>query len=542
MKDKDKTKEQLIDELTDLRQRIAELEKSETEHKKAEEVQVALYKISEPAHAAENLEELYRSIHNIITELMPAKNNFYIALYDADSEMFKFPYFIDEYEGNPGPQKLGKGLTEYVLRTGKPLLASPEVFEELEKKGKIESVGPPSIDWLGVPLKTKNRTIGVLTVQSYTEGVRYSEEDKNILMFISEQVAMAIERKRAEEALRESEEKYRTILESIEEGYYEVDLTGNFTFFNDSLCRMLEYSKDELMGMNNREYMDEKSAKIVYQMFNKIYKTGIPAKELDFQIVQKGGAKKYGEISISLIKDSRNKPIGFRGIVHDITERKRAEIVLKEREQQIKSSLKEKEVLLREIHHRVKNNMQIISSLLRLQSRQIKDEEILEIFNQSQNRIRSMALIHEELYKSRDLARIDFSDYIKRLMNHLFSAYEDGMGNIDLKIEIKDVYFDINRAIPCGLIIGEIVSNSLKHAFPDGRSGEISVKMHANEKDKYALIIKDTGIGIPEKLDFNKTETLGMQLVTDLVKQLDGTIDLRRDKGTEFKITFNVPK
>lgn len=519
-----------------------QLQQEVIERKQAEKVQAALYKISEAAHAAENLEELYHSIHNIITELMPAKNNFYIALYDEDFEILNFPYFVDEYEGDPGPQKLGKGLTEYVLRTGKPLLASPEVFEELEKKGKIESVGPPSIDWLGVPLKTKNRTIGVLTVQSYTEGVRYCEEDKNILMFISEQVAMAIERKRAEEALRESEEKYRTILESIEEGYYEVDLTGNFTFFNDSLCRMLEYSKDELMGMNNREYMDEKSAKKVYQMFNKIYKTGIPAKELDFQIIQKGGAKKYGEISISLIKDSRNQPIGFRGIVHDITERKRAEMVLKKREQQIKSSLKEKEVLLKEIHHRVKNNMQIISSLLRLQSRQIKDEEILEIFNQSQNRIRSMALIHEELYKSKDLARIDFTDYINRLTNHLFSAYGDGMGNIDLKIEVKDVYLDIDRAIPCGLIISEIASNSLKHAFPDGRSGEISVKMHANKKDKYALMIKDTGVGIPEKLDFHKTETLGMQLVTDLVKQLDGTIDLRRNKGTEFKITFNVQK
>jgi len=115
------------------------------------------------------------------------------------------------------------------------------------------------------------------------------------------------------------------------------------------------------------------------------------------------------------------------------------------------------------------------------------------------------------------------------------------MRNIDFKIEVKDVYLDINRAIPCGLIIGEIVSNSLKHAFPDGKGGEIFVKMHADKKDKYALMIKDTGIGIPEGLDFHKTETLGMQLVTDLVQQLGGNIELRRNRGTEFKITFNVP-
>jgi len=170
-----------------------------TERKKAEKIQASIYKIANIAHSAENLGEIYHIIHDIISELMPAKNNFYIALYDTDSEMLNFPYFIDEDEENPGPQK--------VLRTGKPLLASPEVFDELEKKGAVESVGPPSIDWLGVPLKTKDRTIGVLVVQSYKEGIRYKEEDKNILTFISEQVAMAIERKQAEEDLQQAKKK-----------------------------------------------------------------------------------------------------------------------------------------------------------------------------------------------------------------------------------------------------------------------------------------------------------------------------------------------
>lgn len=178
-----------------------------TERKRAEEIQTSLYKISNAAHSAENLEVLYHSIHNTISELMPAKNNFYIALYDEASGMLDFPYFVDEYEENPGPQERGKGLNEYVLRTGEPLLATPDVFEKLVKRGEVESIGPPSIDWLGVPLKTKDRTIGVLAVQSYTEGVRYKEEDKNILTFISEQVAMVIERKQVEEDLQQAKKK-----------------------------------------------------------------------------------------------------------------------------------------------------------------------------------------------------------------------------------------------------------------------------------------------------------------------------------------------
>ncbi len=222
----------------------------------------------------------------------------------------------------------------------------------------------------------------------------------------------------------------------------------------------------------------------------------------------------------------------------EINVRKKTEAALKERERQIKASLKEKEVLLKEIHHRVKNNMQIISSLLRLQSRQIEDEEIVDMFTQSQNRIKSMALIHEELYQSKDLANIDFSDYIKRLTNHLFSAYRVGKDPIDFKVDVKDVYLDINKAIPCGLIISEIASNSLKHAFPDGKGGEIIVWMRSNKNGKYKLTMKDTGTGFPEGLDMHNTETLGMQLILDLVQQIEGTVELKKEKGTEFNIVF----
>ena len=215
----------------------------------------------------------------------------------------------------------------------------------------------------------------------------------------------------------------------------------------------------------------------------------------------------------------------------EITERKRVE-------EQLNISLEEKEILLKEIHHRAKNNMQIISSLLGLQSWYIKDKKVLEIFSEVQHRIKSMALIHEKLYKSEDLSRVKLSDYIKSLTANLFSMYRVGMGDVTLKQDIKDVYLDIKRAIPLGLIINELVLNSLKHAFPDAKKGEIVVKMYADRRKKHTLIVEDTGVGFPKGLDFCNTETLGMRLVRDLVKQLKGTIKLDRQGGSTFRITF----
>src|SRR5213076_318835 len=193
-----------------------------TEAKRAEQIQLATYRISEAAHAAGTLQELFRAIHGIVGELMPAKN-FYIALYDAASDLLTFPYYVDEYDNDFPAKRPGKGLTEYVLRTGAPLLVTPEVQAELERRGQVELIGAPSIDWVGVPLKIGDRPIGVLVAQTYAPGVRYGATERHILQFVSTQVAMAIERKRTEEQLHESERKYRLLFETNPEPMFVYD-------------------------------------------------------------------------------------------------------------------------------------------------------------------------------------------------------------------------------------------------------------------------------------------------------------------------------
>jgi two-component sensor histidine kinase len=207
--------------------------------------------------------------------------------------------------------------------------------------------------------------------------------------------------------------------------------------------------------------------------------------------------------------------------------------------EQIKASLREKDVMLKEIHHRVKNNIQIISSLIKLQSRNIKDEQAQEIFKSTQSRVRSMALIHEKLYRSKDLAQIDLAEYVQSLTAYLSNFYRSKTNFIKYHTSIKDVSLDINTAIPCGLIINELISNSLKYAFPNGKKGEIKISVQPLNKKELEMIVSDNGVGLPKKIDFRSTETLGLHLVTILAEdQLRGKIKLDRTKGTRFQIRF----
>ena len=231
------------------------------------------------------------------------------------------------------------------------------------------------------------------------------------------------------------------------------------------------------------------------------------------------------------LKEERKLLAVIAGRLGRITERKQAQ-------DNLTASLKEKELLLKEVHHRAKNNFQIIASLLNLQSQRITDKASRAMFQESQNRVRSMALIHEKLYTSEDLAHIDIAAYVHDLTASLFSTCIVS-NEIKMNIDVTDdIFCTITTAIPCGLIINELVTNALKHAFPKERDGTITVSMTPSTNDSLILTVSDTGIGFPEAIDFNNTTTLGMQLVTSLVEQVEGTITFDRNEGTTFTITF----
>jgi PAS domain S-box-containing protein len=256
----------------------------------------------------------------------------------------------------------------------------------------------------------------------------------------------------------------------------------------------------------------------------------------EYRFLHQDGQYRWLRDSMKLSRDRQGQPLEIIGSVVDITERKWAE-------DQIRTSLTEKEVMLKEIHHRVKNNLQVISSLLKLQAGYLKDQRILEIFKESQNRVRAMALIHEKLYQSEDLAKTDFGEYIRSLINDLFRSYSVNSRLIRLELQVEEVRLNIDTAIPCGLIINELVSNALKHAFPTGQAGTLRVDLRAQPDDnRYHLVVHDNGIGFPEDLDFRHTASLGLQLVYSLTNQLQGTIDLIRQPGSTFTITFSELK
>jgi two-component system cell cycle sensor histidine kinase/response regulator CckA len=243
-----------------------------TEKKRSEKIQDAIYRISEAVHMSDNLPELFRSIHRTISGLMPA-DNFYIALFDASNGMLSFPYFVDEFDSPPQPKKPGRGLTEYVLRNGEPLLATPDILDDLERKGEIELIGAPSIDWLGVPLKSRDKTIGVLVVQTYSPGLRYGPDEKNILMFVSDQVAMAIERKRSESSLRRSEQRNRAVLSAMPDLMFLLDRDGIFLDYKAEKASDLLMKPEMFLGRRIADVLPSWLAQLIMENLERTFES-----------------------------------------------------------------------------------------------------------------------------------------------------------------------------------------------------------------------------------------------------------------------------
>jgi PAS domain S-box-containing protein len=343
-------------------------------------------------------------------------------------------------------------------------------------------------------------------------------------------------RRQAEEMLRESEERYRALVvlggqigEAIIMLQDEGEREAVHVFCNNVWPRITGYSEGELLNMSFFELVHPKDRQASLRRHrSEMRRESIPGL-FEATITRKDGSEVPVEFTMGW-STYQGKPVNV-AYIRDISERKRME-------EQLRASLKEKEVLLMELHHRVKNNLQVISSLLNLQSGYTTDQRALELFKAARDRIRAMASVHEQLYRSSDLARIDFGRYVREMAEHLICSYATVPDAITLEVEVEDVSLDANTAIPCGLIINELVTNSLKHAFPEGSKGKIWISLSAQENKEFLLIVGDNGIGSPQDLDSKSTHSLGLQLVASLVGQLRGTLDMDRQRGTEWRIRF----
>ena len=357
------------------------------------------------------------------------------------------------------------------------------------------------------------------------------DETGNLKGF-SQVVCDLTERKQSEESLRQSEERLKLALSAAQIGTWDWNIVTNSVIWSENQELLFGLTPGTFKG--TYEAFIERVHPEDRQLFTKvttraIEETGICDRE--FRIICPDGNIRWLAGKGRIIYDETGSAVRMLGININITAHKQAA-------EQIKASLREKEVLLTELHHRVKNNLQIISSFLNLQSGYIEDAKTLEILKAAENRVLSMALVHEQLYLSQNLAQVDSASYIKHLASNLFSSYNINTDAIKLKINIDKILLSVNTAITCGLIINELISNALKYAFPEGQSGEIKINFQSTRR-QILFIVSDNGIGLPENVDLQKTESLGLQIVLTLTNQLQGKIEIERNNGTEFRMTFS---
>jgi PAS domain S-box-containing protein len=384
---------------------------------------------------------------------------------------------------------------------------------------------------LGLPLIDRTgRVVGAMTFADTENPERFTERDLTQGSLLANQMAQALENSELFSQVSRLQEQYRVVTEALNDAVFTLDAEGRFTFGNTAGERLTGYRLEELYGQSFMELVAPEDLPKLVDRFRRAIAGEAISPRAQAEMIRKDGSRVPIELSMAnLVLDGRIT--GRVGVARDITEWRRAE-------EQIKASLQEKEVLLKEIHHRVKNNLQIISSLLNLQAKYINDPQARQMFIDSQNRVKSMALIHEILFRARDIAKIDFAEYIKNISAQLFRSYGAYSKKINLEINVKDIMLDVDTAISCGLIVTELVSNSLKYAFIDGREGTIYIEFSSDNDKTLELIVSDNGIGFPTGVDFRNMDSLGLKLVVALANQLAGTVKLDDSRGTTFRITF----
>ncbi|MBI1356914.1 MAG: PAS domain S-box protein [Acidobacteria bacterium] len=325
------------------------------------------------------------------------------------------------------------------------------------------------------------------------------------------------------------------ILEIADDAIISVDTGFRICVFNQGAAKIFGYAPAEVLGQPLTILLPARFRNGHDGQMAAFARSPTPSRVMaqrsEIFGLRKDGREFPAEASISKV-DLGGVQL-FTVILRDVSESRHVERTLR-------AALQDKEILLREVHHRVKNNLQVISSLLSLQARATQDEEVRRAFDESQHRIQSMALIHEQLYESTDFSDVDFPEYIRQLAQRLFRSYQVRPGRVELETSIGDVRLGVDVAVPCGLIVNELLSNSLKHGFPNDEQGLIRINVESMPDKSVLLTVSDNGVGLPPEIGFWSTKTLGLRLVRSLVRQLDGEIELEGPPGAEFRIRFSV--
>jgi PAS domain S-box-containing protein len=428
--------------------------------------------------------------------------NFYIALYDSATGWLSFPYYVDEYDEPPSPQKLGRGLTEYILRTGSPLLAPPAVFDALQAKGEVESIGAPPVDWLGVPLKIKDNTIGVLVVQTYTEGVRYTEDDRDMLVYVSAQAAMAIERKRSQQELRESEQKYRSIFESFRNVYFRTDREGRVTVISPSVASAAGFDPQEVIGHLVSDFYLDPSARL--DLEQKLREHG-SVNDYELRFRAKDGRIIETSINSNLLRDGNGHVVGAEGVLRDITARKRGERELVQARLAAESANRAKSNFLANMSHELRTPLNAIIGFS-----QVLNDQFFGPLNQKQMEYVTdimdsgkhlLVLINDIL----DLSKIEVGKFdveisavqIGELLKSSLTMVKEKCLKHQIALALTVSPETESLCIPADeRRIKQVVVNLLTNASkftPDGGRIEVSARKNGRE---LLISVSDTGIGI----------------------------------------------
>lgn len=424
---------------------------------------------------------------------------------------------LDTYERimdlNPSAEKL-LDLDKYCI--GQQAKNKIEMWDKIAPNGRNDGSTDLKLN------NSKNMWIEVQFTPVYSSGLFSG------WIYIFEDIT---KRKNVENRIAKSEKKYRELADLLPQTVFETDVNAKLTFMNVYGYEMFGYSHKHVSeGLNILELIIEEERSISKEKITEVLKGNGSGDEYT--------AKKWDGTLFPIIIHSNpiiNRGIfeGFRGIIIDISD-------IKDAEEKIMESLKEKEVLLQEIHHRVKNNMQIISSLLSLQANHTDNEETLEILKESRGRVKSMAMIHEKLYHGQNIGKLNMAEYLNNLVNDIVRFYSKPSSVIDINVDVENIKLNIDTAIPMGLMVNEIVSNSVKYAFPN-KNGLITLKLKYLD-DHYLLYVSDNGIGFPEDLDIRDSSTLGLKLVKSLAIQLEGELEIKSNNGTSFILKFKELK